>query len=372
MTGRVWGLSRRQTIGVIAVAVVVGVAIGVVLGPSDRGSDEPTRAVPEVERVEPGTSGAANAVWVFGFETLRFDERLENAEQLSVRGFGSVHGAEGEVYMFDPGTGRVGRLDARQNLLRVLTQVAPGTAEPDAFLPSTARADSTLWLVSDPGIVTPLDLETMQVGQPVAVASYAAAELEARATAVVSGPGGVFTATATPGGIEVAKVDTSTGTVVATSRVPGPQAPSSLDGFAAGAAQVWLLSEGQLHTFDPATLVHTRSDAIESRAHAGARGLAAAGGDAWTLTDGGATLTRYRPSTGKSSRALRILGEAPVELRLPASLVSDGRRVWAMVRRGGNAADLTVRIVGFDAGRGVSTKAVDVPGRIAPGALATS
>ena len=372
MTGRVWGLNRRQTIGVVAVAVVVGVTIGVVLGLSDRGSEEPTGTTPAVERVKPGTPGAADAVWVFGFETLRFDERLENAEQLGVRGFGSVQGDAGQVFMFDPGTGRVGRLDARQNLLSVLTQAAAGNRG-GRLVPLEHRPVGVHALVGvQPGIDHAARSRDVQVGQPVAVASYAAAELDARATGVATGPGGVFTATATPVGIEIARVDPSTGAVVATGQVPGPETPSSLDGFAAGAAQLWLLSGDRLYTFDPTTLAYVRTDAIESRAAGGARGLAAAGGDAFTLTDGGSTLTRYRPSTGKSSRVLRVLEEAPAELRLPASLVSDGRRVWAMVRRGGSAADLTVRIVGFDAEREVSTKAVDVPGRIAPGALATS
>ena len=373
MTRRFWGLTRRQTVAVVAGAAVVGIAIGIVLGPSGGGSEQPTRAAPTVERVKPGSAGAADAVWVFGFETLRFDDRLEGAQQLGVRGFGSVQGDAGRVFMYDPATGRVGSLDARGNRLSVIGQLPPGTAEPDAFLPSIARSGATLWLVSAPGMLTPLDLGTSQVGQPVAVVSVTTAtSLDHRATGVAAGPGGVFTATRTPGGIEVARIDPATGTVVGAGGIDGSETAVSLGGIAVDAARLWVLSGSVLYAFDPATLELMRTDEVEERATGSARGLVAAGGDAWMLTDNGATLTRLRTATGELDPVLRILRPVPDELRIPASLVADGDRVFVMVRRQDDAEDLTVRVVGFDTARDVSTGGIDVPGEIAPGALAVS
>jgi len=373
MTRRFWGLTRRQTVGVVAGAAVVGIAIGIILGPSGGDSDRATRAAPTVERVKPGSAGSADAVWVFGFETLRFDDRLEGAQQLGVRGFGSVQGDAGRVFMYDPATGRVGNLDARRNTLSVVGHLPPGTAEPDAFLPSIARYGATLWLVSDPGMLTPLDLGTSQVGQPVALVSPpTAATLDHRATGIVAGPGGVFAATRTPGGIEVARIDPATGTVAVAGVIDGSETAPSLGGIAVDAARLWVLSGSVLYTFDPATLEIVRTDEVEERSSGSARGLVAAGGDAWMLTDNGATLTRLRTTTGGLDPVLRILRPVPDELRIPASLVAADDRVFAMVRRREDPEDLTVRVVGFDTAREVPTRGIDVPGEIAPGALAAS
>ena len=372
MTRRFWGLTRRQTIAVVAGAAVLGITIGIVLGPTGGDSDQRPRTAPSVERVKPGAAGSADAVWVFGFETLRFNDRLEDAQQLGVRGFGSVQGDAARVFMFDPTTGRVGSLDARRNRLSVITLLPPGTAEPNAFLPSIARSGSTLWLVSDPGVLTPFDLARSEVGQPVDVTRSAEDALDRRATGVAAGPNGVFAATVTPGGIEIARIDPATGNVVTSTEITGSGMSAPLGGFAADPDRLWLSSGNTLYTFDPATLALVRTDELGSRSPGSTQGLVAAGGDAWMLTDNGATLSRLRSATGELDPVLRIQQQVPAEFRIPASLVTDGGRVFAMVRRRDVAGDLTVRVVGFDVEREVPTRGIDVPGDIAPGALAVS
>ncbi len=145
-----------------------------------------------------------------------------------------------------------------------------------------------------------------------------------------------------------------------------------LGGIAVDGDRLWVLSGSVLFTFDPATLELVRTDEVEERASGRARGLVAAGGDVWMLTDNGATLSRLRTRTGELDPVLRILRPGPDEFRIPASLVADDDRVFVMVRRRDDAEDLTVRVVGFDTAHNAPTRGIDVPGEIAPGALAAS
>ena len=153
---RFWGLSRRQTVMALAAAVVVGVVIALVT--AGGGPTRTDRTVPDVVRVSRGTPGARSAVWVFGFRTLRFDPRRRAVQQVDVTGFGSVQGVDGRVYMYDPGTGRVGVLTSRRNTLTDLARIPGGVAQDDTFAPVLAPLGSSLWLVSAPGRVTRFDL----------------------------------------------------------------------------------------------------------------------------------------------------------------------------------------------------------------------
>src|SRR3954463_8071789 len=108
MASRLWGLTRRQTVIAFAVAIAIGIIIAVLTTRSD---PDPSPTPGGIARVESNHPGARHAVWVFGFETLRFDAQLRHAQHLPFTGFGSVQGADGRVYMYDAGTGRVGVIE---------------------------------------------------------------------------------------------------------------------------------------------------------------------------------------------------------------------------------------------------------------------
>jgi hypothetical protein len=353
-----WGLSVRQTVALFAVAVLVGIGVALVLGPSgsDDGAGAPGTAI---TRIRPGSPAAPDALWVFGFETLRFGPGLTGGRQLRIQAFGDVAGAEAGVAMYDAGTGRVGFLDARRNRLRTVAQIAPGRSEPAPFVPTLASQGSQLWVVPNPGVVQRVDRATGAVSAPVPVVDDGAAAT----TGVVATQAAVFAATATAEGLVPTRVD-----VTGTPTVGAPIDGAALDGLAVDDRALWLRSGARLHALDPLTLTVTRTVTVPSRGGIG--GVVTADGAVWMLTDGGASLTRYDVDRDRFVRAARLVARAPDAVELPAALVSDGTRVWAMVQRSG-PRDLAVRVV-EDGPTAERVRAVDVPGRIAPGALAVS
>src|SRR6476469_1796449 len=110
MASRWWGLNRRHTLIAFGATIAIGIVVALVLG--GNGSTSTPSATPAgPTRIEAGTPGTRHAVWTFGFETLRFDERLRHPEQLvGVEGFGSVYGNDGRTYMYDAASGRIGVL----------------------------------------------------------------------------------------------------------------------------------------------------------------------------------------------------------------------------------------------------------------------
>src|SRR6476619_3695530 len=107
MATRLWGLTRRQTVIAFAIAIAIGIIVAVLTNRTDS-TPAPGDGIAQVRRGHPG---ARHAVWVFGFETLRFDAQLRHAQHVPFTGFGSVQGADGHVYMYDAGTGRVGVIE---------------------------------------------------------------------------------------------------------------------------------------------------------------------------------------------------------------------------------------------------------------------
>jgi hypothetical protein len=361
MSRRWWGLTARQTAVVFVVAALVGIVIALVLGPSGGGDDEAGGGT-TIERVRVGSSGAPAAVWVFGFETLRFDPSLRTGGQLALQGFGDVAGGPASVFLYDAGSGRVGVLDATANELRELPARLFGSSPQRAFLSTVAVGGSAVWVAPDPGEVVRVDPASGATGTPIAVATDEAPV----ATGLVARGAAVFAATAGPRGVEVARIAEDTGSVTT-----GAVAGAALDGAAAGAGALWIRDGGRLHELDPETLALVRSVDVPARdVRDGLGGLVTADGDVWMLADGGAVLLRYDPDRDRFSRSVRLLDRDPAEVELPAALASDGRRVVAMVQRAGES-DLAVRVVVHDSTTG-ATRAVDVPGRIAPGAVASS
>lgn len=356
MGRRLWGLSAGQTVALFAGALLVGGVVALVLGPS-RG-DDGRRPSATPARVRTGDRGSPAAVWVFGFETLRFPPDLGRAGQVPVQAYGDPLGTVGGVELFDAGTGRLGFLDARRNELRAVATLAPGTNPDSAFVPMVAVSGTTSWVASDPGVVVRVDGADGSRAVSATVAGSGA-----RMTGVVASAGEAIAATETPTGVELARVGPDAG-VVATGRIDG----ATLDGLAVDGSGIWVRSGPRLLRVDPRTLAVVRTAMVPSRGGIG--GLAATAGDLWMLGDAGATLLRYDVARDRFDRPVRLLGRSPDAVELPAALVADGRRVVAMVQRRG-ARDLDARVVVYEPARD-RTRAVDIPGRLAPGAIASS
>ena len=368
MAGRYWGLNRTQTLLLLAGVVIVSVVVAVILGPS--GDDPPadrSSGPASVARIRPGSAGAPHAVWAFGFETLRFDPALTRPRQLATQGFGAVLGTPGAVLMYDAGTGRIGRLDATDNRLDILGTVGPAAGQTAAWAPALAAQGTVLWVVPAPGQVARVDLTS---GRATARADVAGAD--ATVTGVATADDAVVAATVGRDAITVVRLDPASAVVQTSSTVPLPEPGATLDGLVTDGRRAWVLSGQALHTVDLTSGSVGPTVALPDQAPGDARGLVAAGGSLWALTDGGAALTRIDPDRGTTQTAARLLDAPPPALRLPAALVTDGRRVYAMVQATDDPDDHTARVVGYDTRADRPIRGVQIPNRILAGAIAAT
>ena len=165
------------------------------------------------------------------------------------------------------------------------------------------------------------------------------------------------------------RIDPGTGLVVATARL-GSDVASSVDGLATDGTHLWLVTSGAVLDIDGTSLAVTRRVDVAAQIPGTVRGAVTAGGAVWVLADDGAALVRVGPATPRTSVAVRIFSPAPRRFRTPASLVTDGTRVWAMVQRPGGAH--AVRVVGYDVDRDARVVGVDLPGALFAGAAAVT
>ena len=82
------------------------------------------------------------------------------AASAGFRAFGSVLGGEGVVYLFDPGTGHVGVVDATRNRIVGETTVPVQRGVDVDVMPVLAVQGGALWLVTGPGRLTRYELAT--------------------------------------------------------------------------------------------------------------------------------------------------------------------------------------------------------------------
>ena len=369
MASRIWGLNRRHTVIAFGATIVIGVLVGMLLGGNGTTSSPTTTNARGPVAIAGGTPGARHAVWTFGFETLRFDDRLRHPQQLTgVKGFGSVFGVGGRTYMYDAASGRIGVLRSASNRLETLGTLPHGVAPSNVFAPTIAVDGDGLWLVSAPGQLTHFDLKTREADAPIDVG---AADHPPVATGVVARAGVLFTATQDDAGITVARIDGATHRTTGTTRLD-VESPFTLDGVAVDGAGLWIVAAGTAHEFDPADLTARRTVAVGTGSPGAVQGAVAAGHAVWLLGDNGATLVRIDTRTATLSTALKILPRRPSAFHIPAALATDGHHVWAMVQRRDAATDHSVRIVGYDARRRAPTPAVDLPSELFFGGLAAT
>jgi len=364
MANRLWGLTRRQTVLAFATAIAIGIIVAVLTTRSDSTPSPGTG----IARVAAGAPGPRQAVWVFGFQTLRFDARLRHAQHLPFTGFGSVQGSDGRVYMYDAGTGRVGVIESARNTRTVLGTIPGGRPQDDTFAPVIAPTASALWIASAPGELTRFDLGSRRADAPIRLTDAGATS---QATGVVATPGAVVAVTRDATGLGITRVDPSTHVIGATEHVELTE-PFTLDGIAADEEHLWIVAGGSVFDVDPGTLTVTRRVRIVGQDSGGVRGAALVADTLWVLAENGASIGRLDVATGRVDRVVRVLTTTPAAFRTPASLVSDGTRIWAMVQRNGARDDHAVRLVGYDPGRRAATTGIDLPSALFAGAAAAS
>jgi hypothetical protein len=349
----------------LAGAIGVGVAVGVVLSRGDRSGEHPSGRL-RAGHVAAGTRDFADAVWVFGFQTLRFDRELRRARQVDITGMGSVVGTHGRVYMYDAGSGRVGVLDSTRNELHALGNVAPGAGQPNAFLPVIAALPGALWLVPAPGSLVRFDLSSRRPDLSVALG----AEGRSVATGVATARGVLVTATRDRTGVELARLDPETGVKVATAHLDVPD-EATLDGLATDDAQTWVVSANTAYELNVSTMALSHQVAVAPASQA-AKGAVVADHALYLLAGNGARIDRVDPDGGRVTAVTKILADAPMVLRIPAAIATDGTDVWAMAQTSTDPSDHGVRVIGYDPRTGATTRAVDLPSALFAGGVAAT
>lgn len=365
MTNQWWGLSRRQTIAALVVALVVGVAGAVLIERGDGGPTTP--AALDTPTVEPGTPASPHALWVFGLTTLRFDRQLSRARHLAETGFGAVVGRDGRVDLYDVGTGRIGVLRTGRNQLELLGTVHGGSNPASAFTAPITAGAGELWLAPHPGTATPFDPATGHTGPSLDVGD---ATRPAIATALASSPGTVVAATADDRGVTLARIDPSSATVTARGRID-LATPFTLDGLATDGRRVWVVAADRVHELDADTLtVSTVVDVGRSGQHV--KGAVLARGDLWMLARNGASLARLSPGASHSTLPLRILRTVPKTFHLPASLSAQDGIVYALAATGSTSKGHRTRVVEYDIAAHRSARGVELPAALDAGAIAAT
>jgi hypothetical protein len=359
--------SARWWVGVGALAIGAGlVAFFAITVTQD---DDGGSSAIAVETVEPGTPGRPAALWLLGEGSLRFDPRtLRNGQLLRRRGFGAVLGATARVDLFDPGSGRVGYLDARRNELVDLGTVPMEPESDYGGDPVIADTGDALWLVTGERTVTrfiPTDRRSIPIPLP-APPSSTTTRVAADATAVyaVTGP-------ARGTGGTVHRIDPATDTVVASGALPSTvgSTPVRVRSVSATDRGLWVLGRDVAVRLDRTTL-QVRSTVVYRDQALSLYEAAVVGGDIWGLDqtsselvkiDGdGRTLRRFetRPGTGT--------------LPLPAGLVADDSSVWVLAPVAAETGFGSERLTRVDVRRSTITGRFESPAHLSIGAIAVS
>jgi hypothetical protein len=360
MASRWWGLNRRQTAIALVVAVVIGV-VGALLISGGGGSDQ-SRPNLQVNGIAAGTKGSPHAVWVFGFRTLRFDPDLGALQQVNVTAFGSVVGQDGRVDMYDIGTGGVGVLRSARNTVELLGTIHGGSNPPSLFTNALAATDGALWLAPNPGEVTRFDLASGRAGPPIALATGGNPP---GSTSLVAAKRVVVSASDDDTGITLHRIDPATSAVAAVGRIELPS--PALAGLATDGTHVWVVANDTIYDLDAATLSVIRTVTVGPRDRA-VRGAVVADGALWMLARNGGALARLAPDASSVTIPVRLLPAVPKQFRTPASLVTDGTRIYAMVQTSNRDGNHQVRLVEHRIDGAAQPTGVEIPSSVFAGA----
>ena len=266
--------SVLATVWILLACAAVGTGIGLAVRAVRDGGDESPRAI-KVRPARPGAQSPA-ALWLFGVRTVRLDPTtLSDARDAGFQGFGSVLGGPGVVYLFDPGTGRFGAVDATRNRrVETMLPVRPGT--PVDVAPVLALQQNVLWLVTGPGRLTRYELST-GAASDVELPSDVVSEADAggppapNASRVVADDGAVWAVyelgvIGNPSVTAVVRLAPD-GTVTARASLP-PTAPDGgrvePQSIAVGGGAVWVVGRTSVVVLDAGSLEVRQTAAVQT------------------------------------------------------------------------------------------------------------
>jgi hypothetical protein len=371
--------SVLATVWILLGCAAVGTSIGLAVRAVRDGGDEGPRAI-KVRPARPGAQDPA-ALWLFGVQTVRLDPTtLTDARDAGFQGFGSVLGGPGVVYLFDPGTGRFGVVDATRNQ-RVETTLPVETGAPVDAAPVIAVQANVLWLVTGPGRLTRYELST-GTATDVVLPRDVVSEAEAGgppapgATRVVADDNAVWAVydlgvTGNPPITAVVRLAPD-GTVTARAALR-PTAPAGgrlePQSVAVGGGAVWIVGRTAVVALDAGTLAVRQSFAVQTESPVELHGAAFAAGTLWSYdATSGALL-----SIGDDSRVrarVPLTDGMPPPVPAPASIVGSRDALWVRLRT--SASTLEQRVTRVDARSGDVTGRFDAPPELEVGEIAVS
>jgi len=342
---RWWGLDRRQTVLALVGAVLVGALVVAVANLASSGDSTPA-ARPEV--------------WVFGTKTVAAPPSLLGTRAVPGTAFGSVVGAPGRVWMYEPVTRQLGSFGSPSSTIERLPHAPAGRTHPSTALPLIAPVGGDLWLAPSPGELAAYDLSTQRVSRRVSV------DTDATVGAVVAAGNRVVAASATPAGVIVHVVDPASGRILRSVTVP---TIGALRGLAADGDAVWVLGDGHVTRFAVASLRAT-TDVTLQPGDGAVGGAVVARHDLYLLR-GADQLVRVRPD-GSSQVVSQLRGTGNWPPVRNASLAAGSDQVFALVPVGITPDDESGRLLGYDARLGRATRALEFSSAFFAGGIAFS
>lgn len=375
--------SVLTTAWILLACAALGTGIGLVVR-SVRGGDG--GGGPQPIKVRPARRGPQSpaALWLFGSRSVRLDPTtLSDARDAGFRAFGSVLGGEGVVYLFDPGTGHVGVVDATRNRIVGETTVPVQRGVDVDVMPVLAAQRGALWLVTGPGRLTRYELATggiTEVVLPTDLVSEAAAggPPAAGATRVVADDDGAWAlydlgVTGNPPLTAIVRL-TPDGAVTTRAALPAtgtagarlaPQAVTVGDGA------VWIVGTAAAIALDAGTLAVRHSFDVQSQLPAELHDAAIAAGSLWSYDALRGELLGIGVDDGQVRQRITLVDGPPAGLPVPAQIVGGGDALWVRVRVGGPTM-LQQRVTRVDARSGEITGRFDSPPELEVGAIAVS
>jgi hypothetical protein len=372
--------SVLATVWILLACAAVGTGIGILIRAVRDDGEAGPRAI-KVRPARPGIQGPA-ALWLFGARTVRLDPTtLSDAREAGFQGFGSVLGGPGVVYLFDPGTGRFGVVDATRN--RLVQTTLPVQAGPQVDVaPILAAQRSVLWLVTGPGRLTRYDLSagtTNEIELPTDVVSEEAAggPPAPGATRVVADDEAVWAVyelgvTGNPPVTGVVRLAPD-GTIAARSSLPrdapggGRFEPQAV---AVGHGTVSVVGRTAVVALDATSLAIRRSFVVQAESPVELHDAAFAASTLWSYDATSGALLRIGVDDGTVRSRVVLADGAPPTAPAPASIVTDGYALWVRLRL--SAATLEQRVTRVDARSGDITGRFDAPAGLEVGAIAVS
>lgn len=374
--------SVLATVWILLACAAVGTGIGLVVREVRDGGGSGPRAI-EVRPARRGPQSPA-ALWLFGARTVRLDPKtLSDARDAGFRGFGSVLGGEGVVYLFDAGTGRFGVVDATRNRIVGETTVPVRKGVDVDVMPVLAAQRDAVWLVTGPGHLTRYEVatgRTSDVELPTDVVSEQAAggPPAPGATRVVADEEAAWAiydlgVTGNPPLTAVVRIAPD-GTITARAALPatgpggGRLEPQAV---ALGEGTIWVVGHGAVVGLDARALAARQSFAVQSQSPVELHDAAVAAGSLWSYDALGGDLLRIGVEDGQVRQRIALVSGSPTRLPAPAQIVGGGDVLWVRVRIGG-ATTLEQRVTRVDARSGEITGRFDAPPELEIGAIAVS